>query len=328
MSKPTTARALSTQADDVIARICSEVTTITGVQLGEKQSHMVESRLQKRMHELGLREWDEYFDYFEAHAKDEIEKLISILTTHHTFFFREFSHFEYLEKTFLPGILPEIQVEIEKKGAGSLKGSDQIRIKVVDNGPGIEAEDVTKVYGEYLASSKFGRGKCSRGQQGIGISAATTWAQLTNAAGARVITKTKGMRKALSCIVEVDIKSNKGMLKSKEMIEWDRPHGTSVEFFFDGRLQMNGEAGLYSYLTGTTLVNPHLTLHYTVPDSEKVSVERVSTVIPEIPEAVEPHPHTMKLGEFIAHSHLFGRVKVNAWLKKSFSRVNEGTLKD
>jgi DNA topoisomerase-6 subunit B len=36
----------------------------------------------------------------------------------------------------------------------------------------------------------------------------------------------------------------------------------------------------------------------------------------------------MKLGEFIAHSHLFGRVKVGAWLKKGFSRVHEGTLKD
>jgi DNA topoisomerase-6 subunit B len=36
----------------------------------------------------------------------------------------------------------------------------------------------------------------------------------------------------------------------------------------------------------------------------------------------------MKLGEFIAHSHIFGRVKVGAWLKKGFSRVNEGTIKD
>jgi DNA topoisomerase-6 subunit B len=36
----------------------------------------------------------------------------------------------------------------------------------------------------------------------------------------------------------------------------------------------------------------------------------------------------MKLGEFIAHSHLFGRVKVNAWLKKGFSRVHEGTMKE
>lgn len=233
-------------------------------------------------------------------------------------------------------ILPEISVTVEKKGAGSLKNSDQVLIRVEDNGPGIDPDDVPKVFGEYLASSKFGRGRCSRGQQGIGISAATTWAQLTSATGARIITKTSGMRKAVRCIVEVDIKNNKGVIKDRETIDWNRPHGTSVEFLIDGRIQLNGDAGLLSYLNGTTLVNPHLTLHYALPATdkegkqylEKTTVERVSTEIPAIPESTEPHPHTMKLGEFIAHSHLFGRTKVSAWLKKGFSRVHEGVITD
>lgn len=235
-------------------------------------------------------------------------------------------------------ILPEIELWVEKLGSGTLKGSDKIRVRVQDNGPGIEADDIPKVFGEYLASSKFGRGRCSRGQQGIGISAATTWAQLTNATGARVISKTKAMRKAVSCVVEVDIKNNRGILKERETLDWDRPTGTSVEFTIDGRIQLNGEAGLLNYLSGTVLVNPHLSLHYNLPTGgageeggkvmERTTVERVSTVLPEIPEATEPHLHTMKLGEFIAHSHLFGRTKVSAWLKKGFSRVNEGTIKE
>lgn len=226
------------------------------------------------------------------------------------------------------GILPEVSVTVEKAGAGSLKNSDQIRIRVEDNGPGIDPDDVPKVFGEYLASSKFGRGKCSRGQQGIGISAATTWAQLTSATGARVITKTKNMRKAVSTTVEVDIKHNKGVMKDRESIDWDRPTGTSVEFLIDGRIQLNGEAGLINYLNGTALVNPHLTLHYKLPEMETQTIDRVSQQMPEVPEATEPHPHTMKLGEFIAHSHLFGRVKVGAWLKKGFSRIHEGVLGD
>ena len=225
------------------------------------------------------------------------------------------------------GFLPEIYVEIEKMGAGSLKNSDQIRVKVEDNGPGIPAEELTRVFGEYLASSKFGRGRCSRGQQGIGISAATTWAQLTCAQGAKVITKTKEMRKAVSALIEVDIKNNKGVLKNKETIDWDRPHGVSVEFVFDGRIQLNGEGGLISYLNGTALVNPHLTLKYKLPDQPEIQVlERVSQSVPEIPEPTEPHPHTMKLGEFIAHSHLFGKSKVDTWLKKGFSRVSDSTI--
>lgn len=226
------------------------------------------------------------------------------------------------------GILPEVLIQVEKAGAGSLKNSDQIRIRVEDNGPGIDPEDVPKVFGEYLASSKFGRGRCSRGQQGIGISAATTWAQLTSATGARITTKTANMRKALSCVVEVDIKHNKGVLREKDMIEWNRPHGTAVEFLIDGRIQLNGEAGLLNYVNGTALVNPHLTLHYKLPEMEVQTIERVTQSMPEIPDATEPHPHTMKLGEFIAHSHLFGRVPVKSWLKKGFSRVHEGVLND
>jgi len=226
------------------------------------------------------------------------------------------------------GILPEVWITIEKKGTGSLKNSDQIMIRVDDNGPGISEEDLPKVFGEYLASSKFGRGRCSRGQQGIGISAATTWAQLTSATGARVISKTQAQRKAVSATVEVDIKNNKGVMKSRQTIDWDRPHGTSVEFLIDGRIQLNGDAGLLSYLNGTTLVNPHLTMHWKLPELETHTVERVTQTIPDIPEATEPHPHTMKLGEFIAHSHIFGRVKVAEWLKRGFSRIHEGVLKE
>lgn len=226
------------------------------------------------------------------------------------------------------GILPEITVLIERLGPGTLKNTDQILIRVEDNGPGIEPEDVPKVFGEYLASSKFGRGRCSRGQQGIGISAATTWAMQTTATGARVISKRKNARKAFSCIVDMDLKNNRGTIREKQLIEWDRLQGTSVEFRLDGRIQLNGEGGILNYLRGTILVNPHATIRYEISDVPKTVVERVSKDLPQIPPATEPHPHTMKLGEFISHARLFGRSKVSVWLKKGFSRVNENTLSD
>ncbi len=226
------------------------------------------------------------------------------------------------------GILPDLRIEIEKLGAGSLKNTDQIRVLVSDNGPGIGPDDVPRVFGEYLASSKFGRGRCSRGQQGIGISAATTWAQQTTATGARVISKTSSMRKAVSYLVEVDLKGNKGRIKEKETVEWDRKNGTSVEFIFDGRLQYNGEAGLHAFINGNILVNPHMKLVYKLPAGEEVTVERVSEEIPRIPEAVDPHPHTMKLGDFIGHAGLFGPDKTTTWLKNGFSRVSPSAIKE
>lgn len=226
------------------------------------------------------------------------------------------------------GITPEITVEIQKIGPGSQKNTDLISIVVEDNGPGIDVESLAMVYGEYLASSKFGRGQCSRGQQGIGISAATTWAQLTNAIGVNVISKTSRMKKAVSALIDVDIKKNKGVIRKKETIDWNKDHGVRVEFKLDGRVQLNGEAGLLTYLDGTTLVNPHVTLHYKLLDSDWVHVERVTTDVPDIPPATNPHPHTMKLGEFITHAHLYGKVSCAKWLKSGFTRVSEQSIKD
>ncbi len=178
------------------------------------------------------------------------------------------------------GILPEITVTVRKIGPGSSKSADLVEIVVEDNGPGIDPDDLAKVFGEYLASSKFGRGRCTRGQQGIGISAATTWAQLTNATGAKVTSKTARMRKAVRATIDVDIKGNKGVVKNKETIDWDKPHGLRVEFRIDGRIQLNGDGGLLTYLEGTTLVNPHLKLRYKLLDNDWVEIERVSDVVP------------------------------------------------
>lgn len=224
-------------------------------------------------------------------------------------------------------ILPEIKISIQRISKGSTKNTDLIEVVVEDNGPGLELEDVARVFGEYLASSKFGKGRCSRGQQGIGISAATTWAQLTYAAGVQVVSKTKKMKKALKAQIDVDIRKNKGILKNKITTDWNKLHGIKVVFRIDGRIQLNGDGGLITYLEGTSIVNPHLILEYKLLDNKLKRIERVSTEIPKVPPAVLPHPHTMKLGEFISHAHLYGGVKLKAFLKKGFSRVSDLVIK-
>lgn len=226
------------------------------------------------------------------------------------------------------GILPDLEIEVTKVGTGSTKNTDLIKIVVEDNGPGIEADDMAKVFGEYLASSKFGRGQCSRGQQGIGISAATTWAQMTNAKGVQVLTKTKSMRKAVSAQVDVDIKTNTGIIRNKETLDWKKPHGVRIEFLMDGRIQLNGDGGLQTYIEGTILVNPHLKVKYKLGDGEWVTVDRVSQDSPKIPEATLPHPHTFKLGEFITHATLYGKISLSKFLKTGFSRISDASISD
>jgi chemotaxis protein methyltransferase CheR len=99
---------------EVLLEIAKVVNQSTGIQLGEKQFSMVENRLKSHMIKLGIPSFSEYFEYFKAHKIVETEKLTSLMTTHHTYFFREFNHFEYLENH-LPEIVERLRAQGEKK---------------------------------------------------------------------------------------------------------------------------------------------------------------------------------------------------------------------
>lgn len=94
---------------DLCEHLSIEVMRITGVQLGEKQRAMVETRINKRSQDLGFRYLSEYQAYYEEHETSEIQQIISLLTTHYTYFFREFEHFEFISQKILPVLIPEIK---------------------------------------------------------------------------------------------------------------------------------------------------------------------------------------------------------------------------
>jgi len=71
------------------------------------------------------------------------------------------------------GILPELRVEVFDEEDGAF------RVAVEDNGPGIVEKQITRIFGKLLYGSKFHKLSQSRGQQGMDISAAGLYAQLT-----------------------------------------------------------------------------------------------------------------------------------------------------
>jgi DNA topoisomerase-6 subunit B len=56
-------------------------------------------------------------------------------------------------------------------------GKDKYKVAVQDNGPGIVKKQIPLIFGKLLYGSKFHRLRMSRGQQGIGISAAGMYGQ-------------------------------------------------------------------------------------------------------------------------------------------------------
>ena len=85
----------------------------SGNVLGSNQQSMVVNRLKKRLLTLQLGPED-YYQYLNDNYLSESKHLVTILTTHHTFFFREYCHFEYLEKN-LDSIIKTIKNRGESK---------------------------------------------------------------------------------------------------------------------------------------------------------------------------------------------------------------------
>jgi len=89
------------------SRLASFITGELGIKMPESKLTMVQSRLLRRVRELGLNSVQEYGDYFFASSSAaEREQFINAITTNKTDFFREPAHFDYLTRTALPTLAP------------------------------------------------------------------------------------------------------------------------------------------------------------------------------------------------------------------------------
>ena len=78
-----------------------------GIKMPPSKRHMVESRLRKRLAHLGMDNYDAYCRYLFSPEgnRDELGEFIDQITTNKTDFFREPSHFTFLEQHVLPDLV-------------------------------------------------------------------------------------------------------------------------------------------------------------------------------------------------------------------------------
>ena len=101
--------------EQAVAEVSKIVMEMSAVQLGAKQASMVESRLRSRISRLGMKGFDTYLSHLRAHRETESQALLSLLTTHHTYFFREFSHFEFIINKGLENLVAKARSRSDKK---------------------------------------------------------------------------------------------------------------------------------------------------------------------------------------------------------------------
>src|SRR5437867_3516065 len=122
------------------------------------------------------------------------------------------------------GILPDLIIEITEIS------ETRYRVAVQDNGPGIVKAQVPKIFGQLLYGSKFHRLRQARGQQGIGISAAGMYGQLTTGKPICIISKPGPSKPAHEFEITIDTKRNQPVIVADRERPWEGvSHGTRVE---------------------------------------------------------------------------------------------------
>lgn len=224
------------------------------------------------------------------------------------------------------GILPDIQVGLAQLG------ETRFRVTIRDNGPGIVRKQVENIFGKLLYGSKFHRLKMSRGQQGIGISAAGMYGLMTTGKPVVIISKTAPRKPAHEVVLKMDTSKNRADVVSEtehpeDDVLFPQGHGTQVAIEIEGKY-LRGRQSVDEYLEQTAIANPHARIEYRMPTNETVLFERAVNELPPEVEEIKPHPRGVELGTLIQMLERTESSQLGAFLQNEFCRIGPGTAKD
>ncbi len=219
------------------------------------------------------------------------------------------------------GILPELRIEIRELS------EERFRIAVEDNGPGIVKAQIPKIFGKLLYGSKFHRLKQQRGQQGIGVSAAGMYGQLTTGKPVTIVSRTSPQAIPHLFEITVDTRKNQPLVLKEEKTEWEKAHGTRVEIEMEASYK-KGRRSVDDYVEQTALSNPHCRVLYSPPGQETITYERAIHELPEEAKEIKPHPYGVELGRLMRMFQDSQDRHIATALKNDFSRLTPKVVED
>jgi DNA topoisomerase VI subunit B len=223
------------------------------------------------------------------------------------------------------GILPDVTVRLEIASTNGTpppaSQATRFRITVTDNGPGIVRQQIPRIFAKLLYGSKFHRLRMSRGQQGIGISAAGMYGQLTTGKPVTIISRTGPRAAAHFFEVQIDTKKNEPLVHENKQIKWEQPQGTQVAIEVEGKYQ-KGRTSVDEWLEQTSIANPHVKLTYYTPEGETKEYPRTYHELPPSPREIKPHPYGIEFGMFLKMLQDTKSHAVSGFLASDFCRVS------
>src|SRR5262245_3485947 len=230
------------------------------------------------------------------------------------------------------GILPDVTITLEvaaTNGSAPLPASQatRFRVTVTDNGPGIVRHQIPPIFAKLLYGSKFHRLRMSRGQQGIGISAAGMYAQLTTGKPVQITSRTGARAAAHYFEVQIDTKKNEPRIFESKKIDWEHSRGTQVTLEIEGRYQ-KGCASVDEFLEQVAIANPHVKLVYHTPEGETREYPRTINELPPQPKEIKPHPYGIEFGILLRMLHDTRSHWLSGFLSGDFSRVSPAVAQE
>lgn len=104
-----------------------------GIKLSDVKKILMQSRLMKRLRELRIDSFSDYYDYLIENYDEEKINFINLITTNKTDFFRENDHFEFMKDVLLPDYEKRGIKEIRIWSAGCSTGEEPYTIAMVTN---------------------------------------------------------------------------------------------------------------------------------------------------------------------------------------------------
>ncbi|MDH5021066.1 DNA topoisomerase VI subunit B [Halobacterium rubrum] len=226
-----------------------------------------------------------------------------------------------LDATEEAGILPDIYVEISE-------GRDYYTLVVEDNGPGITKAQIPKIFGKLLYGSRFHAREQSRGQQGIGISAAVLYSQLTSGKPVRIESRTQESATSNFYELIIDTDTNEPEISTEKELsaaesDLRGTHGTRIEMDLDANMRARGQ--LHDYVKHTAVVNPHARIELQEPGGEIKAERAEGAGLPAETDEIRPHPHGVELGTLIKMLSDTDSHSVSGFLQGEFTRVGKKT---
>ncbi|MFX1368586.1 MAG: DNA topoisomerase VI subunit B [Promethearchaeota archaeon] len=199
------------------------------------------------------------------------------------------------------------------------EGFKVYEFEVFDNGVGMVPNDLEK-FGIYLASSKSERLRQTRGSQGFGAPSAFSDAQ--NTTGKPIFAVSKRFTSKIATVTDfyTTTANTKEYTGGPMDMELPFEHGTYIRLNYLNIQYRRGYADIYGEMA--SLLNSHVTIVFIDPYGEVHIHPRRVKAFPDEPKYAQPHPASIRIGEFQDLLRETTERDLMSFLTKAFVRLS------